>query len=87
MNKKYRIKTEKEFEKEFGHQWRDIIQYNWLSPHMDYLFGMDITNIINIAYNKKRIDGWYISKNMYKIKNIPDYKPKKISRDIKILVF
>jgi hypothetical protein len=71
------MKTEKEFEKEFGQQRRDIIQYTWLSPDMDYLFGMDITNI---AYNIKHIDGWSISKDMYKI--IPNYKPKKFSREI-----
>jgi len=81
MNKKYRIKTEKEFEKEFGHQWRDIIQYNWLSPHMDYLFGMDITNIINIAYNIKHINGWNISNDML-THNTPSYKPKKFIREI-----
>ncbi len=37
--KTYRIKTEAEFEKEFGKKWRDNVECTWASPEMDYLHG------------------------------------------------
>ena len=64
--KQYRIKTEEEFEKGFGANWRRIVDYHW-ADDMDYLFGKrlsdkdseDIQNSDFIC-----IDYWKISKDM-----------------------
>ena len=39
----YRIRTQKEFEKEFGRNWRHKLDLFWLSPSMDILFGKKIS--------------------------------------------
>ena len=39
----WRFKTEKEFEAEFGKNWRKTIHYSWpVAGDMDYLFGQTI---------------------------------------------
>jgi hypothetical protein len=92
MSKKYRIKTEKEFEKEFGNQWRNIIECSWLSPDMDFLFNMNINDIdflfdmdiIDANYSIRRFlhtKGWNISYDILII-NIPSYKPKRFIKEI-----
>lgn len=41
-DKKYRFKTEEEFEKEFGLDWYNNIYCGWNRGGMDYLFGQDL---------------------------------------------
>lgn len=69
---KYRIKTEEEFVKEFGSNWREEIHLGW-AEHMDYLFGKPIIDktfkkVNNIDSNTiyRTNDGsqWNISKDM-----------------------
>jgi len=38
----YRIKTEEEFIKCYGDNWRNCLRYGWDSPGMDYLFGTPV---------------------------------------------
>lgn len=40
---KYRIKTEKEFIKEFGKYWRNNLEW-YFSIDMDYLLGTTVTS-------------------------------------------
>lgn len=91
----YRFKTEDEFIKEYGEQWRDNIDYGWDSG-MDYLFGKEyeytkqqIEEQTNIYYDLPEaiFDGhsdyrWTISWDML-TKNkpkVPNYHSRKIIR-------
>lgn len=62
----WRIKTKKEFEKEFGNDWRKRVRYVWLSPNMDYLFGYSLTRAQanDILADRRGIDTWSISRDM-----------------------
>lgn len=93
MNKikySYRFKTKKEFQDEFGGSWRSMVMCHWDSPSMDRFFGKDF-EIFEIDSVKRirqgewyiRYGSWSISKDMI-IKKIilPNYKPKRIKREI-----
>jgi hypothetical protein len=43
MAHKYRFKTKKEFEDDYGSEWFDELEYSW-EEDMDYLFGRTIPN-------------------------------------------
>jgi len=87
----YRFKTRKEFEKEYGEQWKHIIadeddghRLSWVN-NMDYLFGTNFDHeftdedYISIQQKGHFVDTWKITRPMItKNKpNIPDYTPKK----------
>ena len=86
----YRFKTEEEFEKEYGPNWRNVVGEHWASPHMDELFGKDVPshitpeNISTETVNTSLVDGWCISMDMITTKPskqlAPSYEPKKIDR-------
>lgn len=38
-----RFKTELEFLKEYGAEWRECLEFSWKSPAMDYYFGRRLT--------------------------------------------
>jgi hypothetical protein len=67
-NDDYRIKTEKEFENEFGDNWKNDIRKHWNSfGSMDFLFGRKLTkNESEKLLNDEtvRIGGFYISIDM-----------------------
>jgi len=86
MKKKYRFKTEQEFISEYGINWRDTINRKWRSDNrMDFLFGMEIDNVVYVESIKK--DGWnfgrgvcsgyIISTDMIKEVNVINYNEKK----------
>ncbi len=50
-----RFKTEKEFIKEFGEDWREDVEYRWIYE-MDHLFGEKCKNVDDY--------GWEISDDM-----------------------
>ncbi len=94
MNEKYlyRFKTEDEFIKEYGEDWRLKVGFNFTGK-MDYLCG----TIYEIELSKReyqdRIDNdtwfryfyyyWRICPKMLKLRTmIPNYSPKKFARDI-----
>ena len=60
---KFRFKTKSEFVKEFGTNWRSIIQW---SKELDYLFGKEIQNrhfkkILKLVItNEIKMFGYYI---------------------------
>lgn len=64
----YRIKTQKEFLKEFGTDWRSKLRYVWISPSMDGLFGKKITHkeYYDIHNDIRGIGPWSISLDMIK---------------------
>lgn len=87
---KYRIKTKKEFEEEFGENWVDEIALGW-TPSMDEYFGEPV----NIKVSKEdmvrgkmgvlvHLGQWNFSWDMITENKpkIPNYTPKKIKRDI-----
>ena len=81
--KKYKIKNDAEFIKEFGKNWRD----NTWNPDglMDYLFGKELTSdeIEEVKlYGRVYIDTWVITKNDIKKIETPDYSPRKLDRSI-----
>lgn len=55
----YRIKTEKEFLKEFGDDWSFKVELTWATG-MNYLHN----KIVNFEELPARIDDWNISKDM-----------------------
>ena len=90
--KKYRFKTEEEFIKEFGDNWRCSIDIFWITE-MDYLIGTEYPHDIDINKYTKEIpsinrrnnmyDRWAISKKFITEKQkIPDYSPRKLNRSI-----
>lgn len=90
---KYRIKTEKEFEAEFGAFWRKKVYLQWNSDsdgNMDHLFGQPIEEVLTESALKRGLkdgfyprssydskDGWSISKDM-----IRSYNPKPNLRNL-----
>ena len=74
----YRFKTKKEFEKEYGENWRNIVNFN-SAGDMDYLCG----TVLEKDFNHSMLyDHWYINIDML-TKNepeVPNYKPKKFNR-------
>lgn len=67
MNK-YRFKTEEEFIKEFGENWKNDISKCWNNEgSMDYLFGKNITpmEMGSDGLPNTSIDTWGISSDMY----------------------
>lgn len=86
----YRFKTEEEFTRDFGENWR--YQINWhTGGRMDYLIGKPYPFFVkkgtNIGYlfnglpmfNKWTIDWSMLTENKPKV---PNYKPRKIIRYI-----
>ena len=89
---KYRFKTEKEFRKEFGTIWRDIVPCDF-SYNMDYLLGIILDEKYWIEDGKDKFekyhimiprrddprDTWKISKDMLvKIDIKPNYTKRKL---------
>lgn len=68
------IKTEEDFISEFGEDWRNTIEYKWVSPEMDYLFGLGISKADHSKILKKitGIDSFNISRDMIKVINYGD---------------
>ena len=67
---KYRFKTEKEFEREFGKNWRNICYWN-KNNKMDYLFNIDISSenvrkgTFTVPRKGSTMETWFISQRMY----------------------
>ncbi len=62
----YRIKTQEEFENEFGENWRRNVVAGFI-PDMDYLLGKPLKEFSNIEFIKNdsfNIDDWWISPDM-----------------------
>ncbi len=88
---KYRFKTEEEFIKEYGENWRDYTDWN-SHGEMDYLFGKKLDQdfpensydmVIEDHEDDTWYNTWYINRKMLvRYPVIPDYKPKKFSREI-----
>jgi hypothetical protein len=86
---KYRFKTEKEFEKEFGLNWREINHYmiDWVLE-MDYLFGQVYPYLVfsplEKGYYFQSHNGFNITHYMLTLIELPkpNYNPKKFSREI-----
>ena len=94
----YRFKTEEEFIKQYGGEWKT--KAGWGYEHMDYLLGSvleydfpddldeielpidDETHKLYEIPNNRTV--WYIDRDMLTKNNkqIPNYKPKKFSREI-----
>lgn len=87
MNEKYlyRFKTKKEFEQEFGENWRDKACLDWIPP-MDRFFGQVYPFVISHPFEEKYIYigycGYHITYFVLtlNVKPIPNYKPKKFDR-------
>lgn len=76
MKYKCRFKTEEEFIKEFGKNWRKFIGWNARGA-MDYLLGQLIKTPITInSFKSFLYQGWSISRNML-TENAPNYLPRK----------
>jgi hypothetical protein len=83
---KYRFKTEEEFIKEYGNEWRfhHTIIFNY---DMDYLLGTDFIWGFIDGYECVHIPGpmggWNIHKSfLLKKLEEPNYKPKKFIKEI-----
>ena len=71
--KKYKIKTEEEFENEYGHRWKRKVQWN-SEDSMDYLFGLVLTEdqneIMDVVLQGKQhslgLEQWSIFSKMVK---------------------
>ena len=62
----YRIKTEKEFKREFGENWHKKVCCSWVKD-MDFLFGRRLSETQNDILEHEGIvgiSGWNISKDM-----------------------
>ena len=82
-----RIKTEKEFEKEFGLDWRNNIYYGWLSPNMDEFFGQLFDcDRSRTVWRKTNSFGHHFGITWDMLiedkPEIPNYKPRKIRREL-----
>jgi len=98
QNWPYRFKTEEEFIKEFGENWRKCQQIVYpgdaffsFAPHMDFLLGKDFKSkfptdedsmIYNVEYKNQNKTFWI--SDIFLTKNIikPNYKPKKFNKNI-----
>jgi len=64
----YRIKTENEFIRYFGDNWRSDVPRQWNSAgRMDFLFGLSVPQNISASifkYGSYSYSGWEISKEM-----------------------
>lgn len=63
--KQYRIKTEAEFENEFGTAWRRIVQYRWVDK-MNCLFDKQLSDkqVKDLESKGLYMGCWHISKDM-----------------------
>ena len=86
----YRFKTEKEFIKEYGSDWRYSVDFNW-EGLMDYLCGTvlevdypDNINKVDIPSHILECHYWSISREMLtkNVPLVPNYKPRKIIREL-----
>jgi len=84
---KYRFKTKKEFEKEFGNgeplSWRKNVELDWVYD-MDYLFGETLRGVPDFASSVVYAIGMYsISKGMITPNKLvgPTYQPKQFIRE------
>lgn len=61
---KYRFKTEEEFIREFGKNWRQVVKMGW-ADNMDEFLGkpMEVLNRIE-SKEKMYVGGWAISRDM-----------------------
>jgi len=99
MNFEYRFKTEEEFIKEYGKDWRHMLKGNNFTYDMNYLLGKPfpyeyntIRSGLGTSYyfddpsrpNNYGNKNWYIIKDML-TKNIPNYKSKKFNRTMENL--
>jgi hypothetical protein len=85
---KYRLKTQEEFEKEFGPDWRESVDLYW-TMGMDSYFGMEVTNRVKKDNDPDSrvafcMGGYNFSWEMItEIKPIvPSYRPRKTDRSI-----
>ena len=74
--KRWRFKTEKEYKKEYGPNWRYAVRYLWSEP-MDYLLGIEIPKERIDEFFKEHLvfyDQWSVSKaNITLMKNKGSY--------------
>jgi len=78
----YRFKTEEEFIREYGENWRKLVPFQFVK-NMDDLLGRPFDKLILITpmgYVVPKIDVWKISMDML-VKIPPNYNPKKIVRE------
>jgi hypothetical protein len=84
---KYRFKTEEEFIKEYGNDWRSKVGF---SKKMDHILGTvlrmnvsekDFSILSTVYWLKYKYFGWNISIMMVK-EIAPNYKPKKFIKEI-----
>jgi hypothetical protein len=78
-NYPYRFKTEQEFIKQFGTDWRRRVNFNW-DGEMDYLCG----KVFPFMNNWGAYDCWIINNKMLteNKSKVPNYNPKKIIIEI-----
>jgi hypothetical protein len=88
----YRFKTEEEFIKEFGEDWRHSLGDAFWVDNMNIFFGTDLKYVLDEDYLKVKVNelnklmynklynNYYITGHMIKLKNSePTYLPKKLS--------
>ena len=84
---KYRFKTEKEFEREFGKNWRNICYWN-KGKEMDYLFNTDISpedvkkGAFSVPKKGSTPGFWFVSQCMYTKKEVFKNGVKKIKNGL-----
>ena len=54
MKTKYRFKTIKEFEKEYGENWRQTVNFNY-DGLMDYLAGQSVSDSLGDSIIKRKV--------------------------------
>jgi hypothetical protein len=62
--KRWRFKTEKEYKKEYGPNWRGVVRYQWPEP-MDDLLGVEIPKERIDEFFKVKLvkyNGWSVSR-------------------------
>ena len=79
----YRFKTEKEFTKEYGYNWRASVGFND-EGEMDYLIGTDFPFEELPTDSWIELDYWSIGIEMLTDNEpiVPNYKSRKIDRTI-----
>ena len=85
----YRFKTEEEFEKEYGWNWRKVVRESWISPEMDEYFGKDFEypiierSMVQHEVPSSIVEYWSTSMEMLiKKPKVPSYLPKKFDRTL-----
>jgi len=94
MKYPYRFKTEEEFLKEFGRNWRSLVAFSWVGS-MDFLFGKDYpyeventpyVNRLPSVYTNESNASFSISWDMIikKEEPKPNYLPKRKRNEISL---